>query len=361
MPERRFIEVIKPGMLTLIQDLGRYGFQEFGVPVAGAMDQLAASAGNLLVGNDRSAAVLEMMMMGPELKVDFDGFIALTGADLGPKINGAPVSMWQTLAVQSGDVLSFGGLKSGLRGYLAISGGIDTPLVMNSRSTYTKAALGGFEGRALKAGDQVPVGTSTGVDSGQSVMLAVPEDQIPVYGASKTVRIVLGPQDDAFTDAGIQTFLDNVYTVTNECDRMGYRLDGPSIEHVKGGDIISDGIAFGAIQVPGHGKPIIMMADRQTTGGYTKIAGVISVDLPLLAQSKPGDQIKFQKVTLEEAHGLLKAREDFFGEIPSMTAAAPIQTAGAGSARTAEIISTRLFRLNVAGAVYDVKVEEVRV
>lgn len=359
MSEARFIEVIKPGMLTLIQDLGRYGFQQFGVPVAGAMDQFAASAGNLLVGNDRSAAVLEMMMMGPELKLNFEGQIALTGADLGPKINGAPVAMWQTLSVSAGDVLSFAGLKSGLRGYLAVRGGIDTPPVMSSRSTYTKAALGGFEGRALKTGDQVPVGADG--TSVPSVTLAIPLDQIPVYGASKTIRVVLGPQDDAFTEAGVQTFLDNVYTVTNECDRMGYRLDGPSIEHVKGGDIISDGIAFGAVQVPGHGKPIIMMADRQTTGGYTKIAGVISVDLPLLAQSKPGDQIKFQKVSLEEAHLLLKAREDFFGEIPSMTAAAPIQTAGPESARTAEIISTRLFRLNVAGAVYDVKVEEVRV
>lgn len=357
MPQGRSIEVIKPGMLTLVQDLGRYGYQQFGVPVAGAMDQHAAAVGNLLVGNDRSAAVLEMMMLGPELKLGFDGHIALTGADLGPKVNGAPVAMWQTLAVKAGDVLSFAGLKAGLRGYLAVSGGIDTPLVMNSRSTYTKAALGGYEGRALKAGDQVPVGAGA---EGLPV-LAIPTDKIPVYGTAKDIRIVLGPQDDAFTEAGIQTFLDNVYTVTNECDRMGYRLDGPSIEHVKGGDIISDGIAFGAIQVPGHGKPIIMMADRQTTGGYTKIAGVISVDLPLLAQSKPGDQIRFKKVTLEEAHGLLKAREDFFSEIPEMAAPAPLDTSGTQSPKAQEIISTRLFRLNVAGAVYDVKVEEVKV
>lgn len=355
------IEVVKPGMLTLVQDLGRYGFQQFGVPVAGAMDQHAAAVGNLLVGNDRTAAVLEMMMLGPELKLGFDGYIALTGADLGPKINGAPVAMWQTLAVNAGDVLSFAGLRAGLRGYLAISGGIDTPLVMNSRSTYTKAALGGYEGRALKAGDQVPVGERTGERAGALPTLAIPTDQIPVYGTSKEVRVVLGPQDDAFTAAGIQTFLEHIYTVTNECDRMGYRLDGPSIEHVKGGDIISDGIAFGAVQVPGHGKPIVMMADRQTTGGYTKIAGVISVDLPLLAQSKPGDQIRFKKVTLEEAHALLKARETFFDEIPEMAAPTPIDTSSTQSSRAQEIISTRLFRLNVAGTFYDVQVEEVKV
>lgn len=358
MSQGRSIEVIKPGMLTLVQDLGRYGYQQFGVPVAGAMDQHAAAVGNLLVGNDRSAAVLEMMMLGPELKLGFDGYIALTGADLNPKINGGPVAMWQTLSVKAGDVLSFAGLKTGLRGYLAVSGGIDTPPVMNSRSTYTKAALGGYEGRALKAGDQLPVGA--GSSEGALPVLAIPGEHIPVYGASKEVRVVLGPQDDAFTEAGIQTFLDSVYTVTNECDRMGYRLDGPSIEHVKGGDIISDGIAFGAVQVPGHGKPIVMMADRQTTGGYTKIAGVISVDLPLLAQSKPGDQIRFKKVTLDEAHGLLKAREKFFSEIPEMAAPAPFDTTSAQSSKAQEIISTRLFRLNVAGTVYDVKVEEVK-
>ena len=174
MSEGRFIEVIKPGMLTLVQDLGRYGYQQFGVPVAGAMDQFAAAAANLLVGNDRSDAVLEMMMLGPELKFGFKGFVALTGADLGPKINGSPVSMWQTVEVKAGDVLSFGGLKSGLRGYLAVAGGIDTPLVMNSRSTYTKAALGGFEGRALKAGDQVPVGSAEA--EMPSAMLAIPAD-----------------------------------------------------------------------------------------------------------------------------------------------------------------------------------------
>lgn len=356
MSQERMIEVIKPGMLTLVQDLGRYGFQQFGVPVAGAMDQHAAVVANLLVGNDKAAAVLEIMMLGPELKLKFNGTIALTGADLRPKINGTPVALWQTLAVKVGDVLSFQGLRSGLRAYLAVNGGIDTSPVMNSRSTYTKAALGGYEGRALKAGDQVPVGAG----NDEFPILAIPAEYIPVYGTSKEVRLVLGPQDDAFTEAGILTFLDNIYTVTNECDRMGYRLDGPSIEHIKGGDIISDGIAFGAVQVPGHGKPIVMMADRQTTGGYTKIAGIISVDLPLLAQSKPGDQIRFKKVTLEEAHSLLKAREDFFREIPEMGAPAPIDMSSTQSAKAQEIISTRLFRLNVAGAVYDVKVEEIK-
>ena len=357
----RSIEVLKPGMLTLVQDLGRYGYQQFGVPVAGAMDAFAAITANLLVGNPRSAAVLEMMMLGPELIFESPGYISITGADLGPKLNGSAVALWQTLAVAAGDVLSFSGLKTGLRSYLAVSGGLDTPLVMNSRATYTKAALGGYEGRALKAADRLPIGPA-GPEVPQ--MLILPEAERPVYGKEKTIRVVLGPQEDAFTEAGIRTFLEGDYTVTNECDRMGYRLEGPSIEHVKGGDIISDGIAFGAVQVPGHGKPIIMMADRQTTGGYTKIAGVISVDLPQLAQSKPGDLIRFKRVTLEEAHEALRAQERFFAGICEFTAPPLSQSAaplGVPADQAAEIISTRLFRLNVAGTFYDVKVEEVKV
>jgi biotin-dependent carboxylase-like uncharacterized protein len=357
MGKERFFEVLKPGMLTLVQDLGRYGFQQYGVPVAGAMDQFSAVTANLLLGNPRSAAVLEMMMMGPELKFEFDGRIALTGGDLGPRINGQQVAMWRTLEIRTGDVLSFSGLKSGLRGYLAISGGVDVPLVMNSRSTYTKAALGGHEGRALKAGDRLTVALADAADT--QGLLALSEDMIPVYAKEKTIRVVLGPQEDSFTEKGMQTFLEGNYTVTNECDRMGYRLEGAAIEHVKGGDIISDGIAFGAVQVPGHGKPIVMMADRQTTGGYTKIAGVISVDLPKLAQAKPGDTLRFEKVSLEEAHDLIRAQERFYADIPSLRVETPVMADD--KIVKPEIISTRLFKLNVAGNAYDVKVEEVRI
>jgi len=358
MPEGRSIEIIKSGMLTLVQDPGRYGYQQFGVPVAGAMDQFALVVANLLVGNDRSAAVLEMMMLGPEIRFSFDGRIALAGANLSPMINGDAVQMWQTVVVKTGDVLSFGVLKSGLRAYLAISGGINTPLVMNSRSTYTRGALGGFEGRALKPGDRVPVGVD--LDCSRTIMLAIPQEHIPVYEASNTIRVVLGPQESAFKDGGIETLLDSEYTISNECDRMGYRLEGPSIEHEKGADIISDGIAFGAIQVPGHGKPIVMMADRQTTGGYTKIATVISVDLPLLAQAKPGDKVRFKKVTIDDAHALLKEREVFYNQIPQMAAHQPLRPKESQILRSGEVISTRLFRMNIAGAVYNVKVEEVR-
>jgi biotin-dependent carboxylase-like uncharacterized protein len=350
----RHIEILQPGLLTLVQDLGRYGYQQFGVPVAGAMDLFATTVGNLLVENDRNAAVLEMTMLGPQLKFSGDASIALTGGDLGPLVNGAPVAMWRTLNVNDGDVLSFKGMKEGIRCYLAIQGGVDTPLVMNSRSTYTKAALGGYEGRALKKGDLLPLCDAKRL----AVLLELPEAYIPHSSKELSVRVILGPQENCFTQAGIETFLSGSYTITNECDRMGYRLEGPPIEHVQSGDIISDGIAFGAVQVPGHGKPIIMMADRQTTGGYTKIAGVISVDLPKLAQAKPGDVIRFKLVTLQEAHQLLQFQESIYRSVAVFDS--PPEATGTG-VEDQEILSTRLFRLNVAGTVYDVRVDELRV
>lgn len=333
----RNFEVLQPGMLTLVQDLGRYGYQEFGVPVAGSMDSLSTMVANILVGNPRNFAVLEMMLIGPTIKFDSDVSIAITGGNLSPEINGNAIPMWMTLQVKQGDILSFKGLKSGIRSYLAIDGGIDTPIIMNSRSTYTKASLGGFEGRALKKGDIVAIGVNDIKCTGK----VFHEDLIPNYPNRITCRVILGPQENRFTSVGIQTFLSNEYVVTNECDRMGYRLEGDVIEHTSGGDIISDGITFGAIQVPSHGMPIIMMADRQTTGGYTKIAGVIAVDLPKLAQAKPGDTIRFKTISIEDAHKLLRDQEIFLKSLEEQSS----QIA-------------RLFRVNVAGTVYDVRVEE---
>lgn len=349
-------EVLQPGLLSLVQDLGRYGYQQFGVPVAGAMDLFSATVANLLADNPRNAAVLEMTMLGPQLKFNTDAKIALTGGNLCPSVNGLPVEMWVTLEVKCGDVLSFMGMKQGLRTYLAIQGGIDTPLVMKSRSTYTKAALGGYLGRTLKKEDLIPIGSVERPCGIKRVL----KEQIPQYPNVVTVRVILGPQADSFTQAGVETFLTNTYTVTNECDRMGYRLEGAAIEHIKGADIISDGIAFGAVQVPGHGKPIIMMADRQTTGGYTKIAGVIAVDLPKLAQAKPGDLLNFKEVTVDEAHQLLLVQENFFQSIENTPAVFEV-TEEPSEVSDCEILSSRLLRLNVSGIVYDVKVDEIRV
>lgn len=296
------ITVLNPGLLTTVQDLGRVGYQQFGVSVSGVMDPRAAAIGNILVGNPQGEAVLECTLMGPQLKFETDEVIAITGGDLSPTLDGQPVPTYAALAVKAGQTLRFGAPKAGCRAYIAFAGGLDIPLVMGSRSTYMKAAIGGFEGRKLQKGDalglRAPVAGYANLHQRAIAPEFVPR---PVY----TLRVVLGPQDDAFTPEGVATFLGSEYTVTNEFDRMGCRMDGPAIQHKNGGDIISDGIAFGAIQVPGSGKPILMGADRQTTGGYTKIATVISADFRLLAQLKAGDKVRFEAVSVQAAQQAL--------------------------------------------------------
>jgi len=299
------IKVIKPGFLTTVQDSGRMGYQQFGMPVAGAMDQFSVQIANRLVGNEPDEGALEITMMGPELEFIGEALLAITGADLTPVINGKPAPMWQSFTVKMGDVLSFKGMKSGTRSYLAIAGGLDLPEIMGSKSTYLKGKLGGYEGRALKAGDTLRV-KAPAYEFKSFKGAYLPEKLRPKFGNSYTVRVVLGPQDDYFTEEGIKTFFASTYKITHEADRMGYRLDGPKIEHKQGADIISDGIALGAVQVPGHGSPIVMLADRQTTGGYAKIATVITPDINLLSQAKTGDTVNFVKVEIEEAHELLK-------------------------------------------------------
>ena len=295
------ITVLNPGLLTTVQDLGRVGYQQFGVSVSGVMDPRAAATANILVGNPQEEAVLECTMLGPQLRFDAANTIAITGGDLMASLDGQAVPTYRAVAVQAGQTLLFQAPKTGCRAYIAFTGGLDIPMVMGSRSTYLKAKIGGLEGRKLGKGDVIGF-RAPGVPKNLSERYIYPEFiPRPVY----TLRVVMGPQDDAFTDAGIAAFLGETYTVTNEFDRMGCRLDGPSIQHVKDGNIISDGIAFGAIQVPTEGKPIIMMADRQTTGGYTKIANVISADFRLLGQLKAGDKVKFEKVSIQAAQEAL--------------------------------------------------------
>ena len=299
------ITVLNPGLLTTVQDQGRVGYQQFGVSVSGVMDPRSAALANILAGNDQGEAVLECTMMGPQLQFDKANVIAITGGDLGPTLDGKPVPGYQAVAVKAGQVLKFTAPKAGCRAFIAFAGGLDIPLTMGSRSTYMKAKIGGYQGRKLEKGDQIgfraPVETLKRMEDRVLRPEFAPK---PVY----TLRVVMGPQDDYFTDAGINTFLGQTYTVTPEFDRMGCRLDGPVIAHKEGGDIISDGIAFGAIQVPSAGTPIIMLGDRQTTGGYTKIATVITADFRTLAQLKAGDKARFVKVPVEYAQGLLLAQ-----------------------------------------------------
>ena len=307
------IEVLDGGLLTTVQDLGRYGCQRYGVPVSGAMDGWALRAANRLAGNDEGAAALEITLAGPALRFEGRGVIALTGGDLGARLDGRPVPPWQAIAVPAGAALTFSGARDGLRAYLAVAGGIDVPLVLASRSTLTNARLGGFEGRALAAGDRVPVGPCADLSSLAGRRL--PRDAVPAYGHAHSVRVVMGPQDDAFTEDGIRGFLSDTYTLAPQSDRVGCRLTGPRIAHRRGADIVSDGTACGTVQVSGDGMPIVLMADRGTTGGYTKIATVASVDLSRVAQAAPGDRVRFVRVGVDEAQALLRAQRALLDRI----------------------------------------------
>ena len=291
--------VESPGPLTTVQDMGRYGYQRFGVPVSGAMDRFALSAGNLLVGNRPNSAALEFTLAGPTLLVLKTCLIAVTGAEVSVELNGVPVPQWQAFEATKGSVLSLGAATDGLRGYLCLGGGIDVPEVLGSRSTYLKSGFGGYEGRALLEGDILPAGRP---QLGAVVRQDEPDSGFaPYYGSEHEVRVVLGPQHDAFTDEGKFTLLNSLFTVSPQSDRVGYRLTGPTIEHSGSSDIVSDGAPKGAVQVPGDGQPIVLMADRGVTGGYPKIATVISADLPLIAQARPDDTVRFIAVTVEEA------------------------------------------------------------
>ena len=297
--------VISPGPLTTVQDAGRFGSMQSGFSPGGCMDTRSMKIANILVGNEKGEGVLEMTMMGGTFSFDGTSVIAITGADMKPTVNGEECPMYKAVEVKKGDVLSFSRADSGMRAYLAVAGGFALPLVMGSMSTNLKCKLGGFQGRKLQKGDEIPLR--------QSIELTFVgkrkyKNEVK-YTKSITLRAVLGPQDDYFTEKGIETFFKKTYTVTDKSDRMGVRLDGEKIESKNGVDIISDGVTTGSVQIPASGTPIIMMADRQTTGGYAKIATVLSTDLHLIAQAKPGTVIRFQKVTAEEAIRLYKAAE----------------------------------------------------
>ena len=296
------ITVLNPGLLTTVQDQGRIGYQQFGVSVSGVMDPRSASLANILVGNDEKEAVLECTMMGPHLQFNQANCIAITGGDLMPTLDGKPIPNYTAVKGEAGQVLKFTMPKTGCRAFIAFAGGLDIPEVMGSRSTYMKAKIGGVEGRKL-AKDDVIGFRAPKAELKNMNFRAMASEFVP--RKEYTVRVVLAPQEDYFTDAGIQTFLSEVYSVTAEFDRMGCRLEGAVIQHKEGGDIISDGIAFGAIQVPSSGQPIIMLGDRQTTGGYTKIANVISADFRILAQLKQGDKVRFEKVSVKAAQDAL--------------------------------------------------------
>ncbi|MBP5200086.1 MAG: biotin-dependent carboxyltransferase family protein [Schwartzia sp.] len=296
------ILVKTPGPLTTVQDEGRFFYQSSGVRPSGVMDVAAYEAANALVGNEKGEAALEMTFLGATVEFQSAAWFAATGADMQAKLDGAPVERYRAIHAEGGQTLAFGMAANGCRGYLAVRGGIDVPVVMGSRSTDMSAKLGGFEGRALKAGDVLPTLPDDGWTPTE--LRYAP----PVYESAATVRVVPGPQEEYFTAAGIETFFSSAYEISPNSDRMGLRLEGPEIESVSGTDIVSDGIVFGSIQVPSGGKPILLMADHQTTGGYAKIGTVLSLDLPKLAQARPGDTVRFVRISAEDAQALYERK-----------------------------------------------------
>ena len=295
------ISVENGGILTTVQDEGRFGYQAYGVSTSGAMDSHAFHIANLLVGNKMTEGALEMTFMGPTLTFTCDNIIAVTGGDLMPMLDGQPMPMYQAVLVRKGQKLQFGGARNGCRGYIAFAGGLEIPEVMGSKSTLLRNNLGGVKGRKLEKGDTIAF-TAPKTELSNMENRKVPAD---VYPADEVVlRVVLGPQDDEFTERGIRSFFWNSGVITDEFDRMGCRIEREPIEHKGDGNINTDGISLGSIQVPANGKPIIMLADRQSTGGYAKIGTVISVDLPKIAQSRPGQKVRFIQVSLELAQSL---------------------------------------------------------
>lgn len=316
------MKIIDPGLSTTVQDRGRLGYGRFGITPSGAMDPLALELGNILVSNDRNAAGLELTVAGPTIEFESDCSISICGADLSPEIADMTLPTWRAIAVRKGSVLRFGSPRWGCRSFLAVSGGIDVPEVMGSRSTYTRARLGGFHGRALRAHDEVPVGGDAraapqiGSEAigpmpfALSERFVAPDDAVGLYEPVGTVRVLPGPHFHLFAEDDRTTFLNEAFEVSPRSDRMGYRLAGPPLASGRRKELISSAVLTGTVQVPRGGEPIVLMSDRQTTGGYPIIAQVASVDLPAVAQLKPGDEIRFEAITLEQAHTALRAQHE---------------------------------------------------
>jgi len=294
--------VITPGGLTTVQDFGRFDFQQMGVPISGVLDRFSTTAANLLIGNNPGEAVLEITVMGPSIEIQKEMDIALTGARMSFTVNKQPVPQWESIRVCPGDIVTISMAEAGCRAYLAFSGGIDVPDMMGSRSTYVSGKMGGFKGRALKGGDLIETGNAPLLERPQ----ALPEDLIPDLPSRKLLRVIPGPQDDFFNQ-GMDILFRNDYLVTTKADRMGYRLEGnavPIIEN-KPPSIVTEPSMPGSIQIPPNQQPIILLVE-QTVGGYAKIATVVSCDINRIAQTIPGDSIRFEPIDLPEAHRLFE-------------------------------------------------------
>jgi biotin-dependent carboxylase-like uncharacterized protein len=331
--------VLAAGPHSTLQDRGRVGYQRYGVAVAGAFDALTLAAANALVGNSPATAGIEFTLAGDRYEVAADGVRIAVAGDFAVAIDGAPAAPWRSHRLTRGQTLAVGAASRGARSYLAVEGGFAVPPVLGSVATHVRTRMGGLDGGPLKAGDRLPLARD---DAEARAERALDPGLLPARGLE--IRVVLGPQHDLFTEAGLATFLANAYEVTAEADRMGLRLSGPQIEHLKGYNIVSDGIPLGAIQVPGSGQPIALMVDHQTAGGYPKIAVVIAPDVAALAQVRPGAKLRFRAIDAAEARAAALAFNAAIAGLPRLVGPVPDPTA---------LDSGHLLSLNLIDGVID--------
>ena len=302
------LNITAPGVHTTVQGAKRIGYQDIGVPGSGPLDPVSFRLANVLVGNAGDIAAFELLLQGPTCEVLADAIrVALVGCGAGLEVRSERarvVPAGQSVRLTRGEVFRIGALGDSACAYLAIEGGLDVAPVLGSVSTYVRGVIGGFEGRRLRKGDVVPLRRCGAEVRAESALPRALD-----LGLEQPVRVVLGPQADYFTDGAVKTFLSSAYTVSPQSDRMGFRLEGPPLAHAKGYNIVSDGVMPGSIQVPGSGQPIVLMADHQTTGGYPKIATVVSADLPLIARRRPGRPIRFASIEVREAERHRKEQE----------------------------------------------------
>ncbi|MBI2496902.1 MAG: biotin-dependent carboxyltransferase family protein [Opitutae bacterium] len=313
------IHVLKPGLLTTVQDLGRPGYQQYGVVVGGALDAFAARVVNLVAGNDDNAAVLEMAQTGPELRFDRETVVAWTGADFDARIGDEPLPCDRAVRVAAGETIRFGFARSGLRAWLAVAGGLDEPLVLGSRSTYRRAGIGGHEGRPLKEGDTLKTFAPPDWTRRMLSTLRTGRKRATAWTvrpgtlgrpvAAGLVRALCGPEFGWFTPESQRALFSAEWSATKEADRMGVRLAGPVLVRRQDGDMVSSAVNAGIVQVPAAGQPIVLLPSRQSVGGYPRLAAVAAVDLPRITQLRPGDKVRFEEITLAAAHALYLARE----------------------------------------------------
>ncbi|HWR12624.1 MAG TPA: biotin-dependent carboxyltransferase family protein [Rectinemataceae bacterium] len=370
------ILVLSSGVQTTVQDLGRFGYQSLGVPPSGAMDRDALETANLLVGNPRGEACLECVLGGLELECGAPLVFAVCGVPMDPRVNGKPAPGYETLRAKAGDVISLGMAERGLCAYIAFAGGLAVDPVLKSRSTYARAGFGGWRGRPLRAGDRIPLregaagpSAAPGLRDASPLIRFVPEELRPRYSAEITLRAIRSHEAARFQPESLSRFFSEPFFVSPKSDRMGCRLEGPSLAHSRGADILSAGVQTGTVQVPGDGFPIILRVDRQTTGGYARIAHVIQTDFAKLGQLRPGDSVRFLETTVEAAQEAWKKREAAIVKSirektdlprPMPRAESGIASRAAPGAQVSQE-EMRHFNVIVNGIAYDVTLREIRV